>query len=423
MTAMAANFDADKLDATDPLREFRDEFHLPHDAAGRPLVYLCGHSLGLQPRSSARFVNEILDAWRMSGVEGHFSGTRPWVSYHEHLSAQLAALVGATATEVVAMNSLSVNLHLLLASFYRPTRERSKILIEHGAFPSDRYAVRAQIRWHGFDPHGSLIEIAPRQNEATIRQDDLFALIEREGATIATIVLPGIQYLTGQRFDIPGIVSSARKRGCTVGFDLGHAIGNVPLALHDSDVDFAVWCSYKYLNAGPGSIGGAFVHERHARADLPRLAGWWGHDKSTRFSMPDEFSPLAGAEGWQVSNPPVLSMAPLVASLEIFARAGMQRLRDKSLSLTAFLAKELRSKLDSVVRITTPQDPEARGCQLSLIFNEDAAHSLDVPRRLADAGIVCDWREPNVLRVAPVPLYNTYKDARMFVDVLGEILA
>jgi kynureninase len=423
MTSALLQQDAAQLDAADPLRNFRDEFHLPSNAQNEPLIYLCGHSLGLQPKRASVLVQEELGSWQRLGVEGHFAGLRPWLSYHENLSAGLAALTGATTQEVVAMNSLSVNLHLLLVSFYRPTRERCKILIERSAFPSDRYAVAAQIRFHGFDPSTALLEIAPRDGESIIRHDDLCSLIEREGAHIATVLLPGVQYLNGQRFDIGGLTAVAHKHGCTVGFDLAHAIGNVPLTLHDDNVDFAVWCSYKYLNGGPGAVGGAFVHERHAQAfDLPRFAGWWGHDKSTRFAMPNAFTPLTGAEGWQVSNPPILAMAPLLASLEIFQRAGLPQLINKSRQLSNFLLRAIQTKLNSHIDVVTPADPEARGSQLSLILNRDTAQAKQIHDRLGAQGIVCDWREPNVMRIALAPLYNSYEDAWRLVSILEEML-
>lgn len=415
---------ARQLDANDALAAFRDEFHLPVKPDGGASVYLCGHSLGLQPKRAAQMVAEELADWRDLGVEGHFSGRRPWLSYHERLSAGLAELAGATAREVVAMNSLSVNLHLLMVSFYRPTRERHCILIERGAFPSDRYAVASQIRWHGFDPTNALLESAPRPGESAIRQDDLMRFIEREGHRIALVLLPGVQYLTGQRFDIAAIASVARRQGCMIGFDLAHSIGNVPLALHDSGIDFAAWCGYKYLNGGPGAIGGAFVHERHASAfDLPRFAGWWGHDKSSRFAMPETFAPLSGAEGWQISNPPILSMAPLLASLDIFAHATMPRLREKSLALTSYLRECIAARLADRVSVLTPSDAESHGSQLSLSITADDATAQRVRERLAAAHVICDWREPNVLRVAPVPLYNTFVDAWTFVDTLSELLA
>jgi kynureninase len=414
---------AERLDAADPLQTFRGEFHLPCNTRGESLVYFCGHSLGLQPKRASELIQEELQDWQRLGVEGHFAGRRPWLSYHERLSTGLASLAGAQTQEVVAMNSLSVNLHLLLVSFYRPTRERYKILIERSAFPSDRYAVASQIRWHGFDPDDALIEVAPRDDEAVIRHDDLCNLIEREGSKIATVLLPGVQYLTGQCFDIAGITAVARKQGCIAGFDLAHAIGNVPLALHDSAADFAVWCGYKYLNGGPGAIGGAFVHERHARAfDLPRFAGWWGHDKNTRFAMPEAFTPLSGAEGWQISNPPILAMAPLLASLDIFDRANVQRLRDKSLQLTTYLADGI-AQLRAPIKILTPNTAEARGCQLSLVLAVDAANAKRIHERLIAAGIIGDWREPNVLRVAPAPLYNTYKEAWTLLNSLAEIFS
>jgi kynureninase len=424
MNENSLRLEAAQLDAADELRHFRDEFHLPRNAHGEALVYLCGHSLGLQPRGARKLVEQELENWQHSAVEAHFFGERPWVAYHEQLAERLASLAGADRTEVVAMNSLSVNLHLLLVSFYRPTRDRYKILIEQNAFPSDRYAVVSQLRWHGFDPQTALIEVAPRPGESALRTDDLCSIIEREGSKIATILLPGVNYLTGERFDIARISTIASRQGCVVGFDLAHAIGNVPLAIHDCNVDFAVWCSYKYLNGGPGAIGGAFVHKRHARSfDLPRFAGWWGHDKASRFAMPQTFAPLSGAEGWQVSNPPILAMAPLLASLEIFERAGMTRLRAKSQRLTSFLARAIETRLSSRVEIVTPLDPDARGCQLSLSLNREPAKIEPVRARLSAAGIVCDWRESNVLRVAPVPLYNTYNDAWRLVAALEEILA
>jgi kynureninase len=408
--------EAERLDAADPLREFRNEFHLPCNADGKSLIYLCGHSLGLQPKRTAELIQEELADWQHLGVEGHFAGCRPWLSYHEPVSARLAALIGAHAQEVVAMNSLSVNLHLLLVSFFRPTRKRCKILIEESAFPSDRYVVTSQLRWHGFDPHDALLEVGPRDGETTIRQEDIEALLEREGANIALVLLPGVQYLTGQCFDIASIATAARKQGCVVGFDLAHAIGNVPLALHDSNIDFAVWCGYKYLNGGPGATGGAFVHARHAyEFSLPRFAGWWGHDKETRFAMPNTFVPLSGAEGWQISNPPILAMTPLLASLEIFERATMQRLRAKSRQLTQFFADGI-SRLQKPINNLT-LDADTRGNQLSLVLDTDTAIAKRLHEHLIAAGVVCDWREPNVLRVALTPLYNTYKEAWMLIDI------
>lgn len=415
---------AQELDADDALAAYRGEFHLPTTPGGAPAVYLCGHSLGLQPKRAADLIAEELADWSRLGVAGHFSGRRPWLSYHERLTPGLAHLAGAAEREVVAMNSLSVNLHLLMASFYRPTRERPCILIERGAFPSDRYAVTSQIRWHGFDPAHALLQVEPRAGEAHLRHDDLCELIEREGARIALVLLPGVQYLTGQRLDIAAIAKVARAKGCAIGFDLAHAIGNVPLALHDNDIDFAVWCGYKYLNGGPGAVGGAFVHERHAHSfHLPRLAGWWGHDKASRFAMPEDFAPLSGAEGWQISNPPILAMAPLLASIDLFARAGLPKLRQKALVMHAFVRECIEARLSTRVAVLTPADAESHGCQLSLSLSTDAATARRVRERLSTAHIVCDWREPNVLRVAPVPLYNTFVDAWTFVDALSELLA
>jgi len=410
------------MDADDPLRALRAEFCLPTRTDGTPQLYFCGHSLGLQPRRARALVAEELDAWEQLGVEAHFNSRRPWLSYHERLAPGLAELAGASEREVVAMNSLTVNLHLLLASFYRPTSQRYKILIEAGAFPSDRYAVVSQLQFHRVDPADGLLQIAPRGGESSIRIEDIQQILEREGPRIATVLLPGVQYLSGQRLDMQAIAARAHTQGCRVGFDLAHAIGNVPLSLHDWNVDFAVWCGYKYLNGGPGAIGGAFVHERHAHAfDLPRLAGWWGHDKASRFAMPDSFAPQPGAEGWQVSNPPILAMAPLLASLETFQRASMSKLHVKSIQLTTLLARLLREHLPHRVDILTPTEPDAHGSQLSLRVDTTAAEALR--SRLLAAGIICDWREPNVLRVAPVPLYNTFREVWTLANALAEILA
>jgi kynureninase len=416
------NASAAQLDAADPLAPWRARFLMPRRADGRDVVYLCGHSLGLQPTTTAQILREELENWASFGVEGHFDSQRPWLPYHEQLAPSLARLVGAQASEVVAMNSLTVNLHLMLATFYRPTSARHRILIEKRAFSSDRYAVASQIRWHGFDPNGSLIELAPRAGESCLHTDDICTAIEREGAQLATVMLPGVQYLTGQCFDMATIAACARRVGSTVGFDLAHAVGNVPLALHDWNADFAVWCSYKYLNSGPGSIAGAFVHERHAHADLPRLAGWWGHDKVTRFDMPEEFRALAGAEGWQISNPPIFAAAPLLASLRIFDEVGMGALRTKSLRLTGYLESLLKGRLADALTILTPATPEARGCQLSVRLHRTPAEARAVQRALAEHGMICDWREPDVIRIAPVPLYNTFADVEEFVDTLAASL-
>jgi kynureninase len=413
----------EQQDRADPLAKMRDAFRIPTRADGTERVYFCGHSLGLQPKAVGRAVQEELDSWAQRAVDGHFESSRPWLTYHERFAPSLAKLVGAQPLEVVAMNTLTVNLHLMLATFYRPTRERSKILIEKHAFSSDRYTVASQARLHGFDPQTAMLEIGPRPGEEAVRTEDVLALIEREGAQIATVMLPGIQFLNGQRFDLHAITQAAHRAGCRVGFDLAHAIGNVPLALHDSGADFAVWCHYKYVNAGPGAVGGCFVHERHARDfELVRLAGWWGHEKTSRFAMPHEFRPLPGAEGWQISNLPILAAAPLLASLPLFDAAGMPALRAKSLRLTGYLESLLRAQLSDSVTILTPADPEARGCQLSLRQRRSSADAHKVFDALAAAGFTGDWREPDVIRVAPVPLYNTFAEVWAFVSALGRFL-
>jgi len=411
------------LDAADPLSAWRDRFLLPQDDAGRELVYLCGHSLGAQPVHAAEYVAEVMRDWRRRGVDGFFEGRHRWLDYHERAVPALAALVGAQPQEVAVMNTLTVNLHLLLASFYRPVGGRTALLMEHSAFPSDRYAAESQVRLHGLDPARDLIEIAPREGEHCLRTTDILALLEREGARIATVLLPGVQYLTGQRLDVRTITAAARRAGCTVGWDLAHAVGNVPLALHADDVDFAVWCHYKYLNGGPGAVGGAFVHARHAtRNDLPRLAGWWGHEQATRFRMDPRFVPAAGADGWQVSTPTLLSLAPVVAALEHFMEVGLPALRSRSSALTAYLQSLLDARLAQRVTMLTPRDPEERGAALSLRLEcgRDAARAAF--DGLLGRGIMPDWREPGIVRAAPVPLYNRHEDAWLFVDALDQEL-
>ena len=407
-------------DAADPLTRFREQFARPLSAAGEPLVYLCGHSLGLQPLAARQRLNEELDDWAALGVRGHESARRAWIGYHEHMTAGLAALAGARSGEVVAMNSLTVNLHLMLASFYRPAGGRTRILMEANAFPSDRHAVASQISWHGLDPATALLELQPADASGQITTEQIEYFLSTRGTEIALVLWPGTQYLSGQVFDLPRIAAAAQRHGCVVGFDLAHSIGNVPLSLHDSGADFAVWCSYKYLNAGPGAIGGCFVHERHARSpSLPRLAGWWGHDPLTRFAMAPEFDPTPGAQGWQISNPSILSAAPLLASLDLFAAAGLTHLRAKSVALTGYLA----FLLDSLpVEILTPAGVSARGCQLSLRLGSEAAPARSVFERLQHAGMVCDWREPDVMRVAPVPLYNSFEEVFRFAAALETTL-
>ncbi|HTV79644.1 MAG TPA: kynureninase [Steroidobacteraceae bacterium] len=407
-------------DAADGLAPLRARFAHPLDDGGRPVVYLCGHSLGLQPLAARERIREELDDWAAMAVRGHESARRPWIPYHESLAAGLASLTGARPGEVVAMNSLTVNLHLMLASFYRPQGARTRILIEANAFPSDRHAVASQIGWHGLDPATQLTELAPVSGAAQITTEQIEYFLQQRGSEFALVLWPGTQYLSGQVFDLARIAAAARRAGCAVGFDLAHSIGNVAVQLHDSGADFAVWCSYKYLNAGPGAIGGCFVHERHARSDaLPRLAGWWGHDPATRFAMGPAFRPANGADGWQVSNPPILSAAPLLASLELFGEAGFAHLRAKSVALTGFLGYLLAPL---PVQVLTPEDPQARGCQLSLRMGRDAAHGRAVFGHLQRAGMICDWREPDVIRAAPVPLYNSFEDVFRFATALETAL-
>jgi kynureninase len=403
---------AQAMTAADPLAEYRDRFHIPKTPAGSDYVYLCGHSLGLQPKSARTYIEQELQDWERFGVEGHFHARNPWMPYHELLTASTARLIGALPSEVVVMNSLTVNLHLMMVSFYRPTPKRHKILIESSAFPSDQYAVQSQIRFHGYDPADSLLEIAPRSGETTIRTEDIEKLIAEKGEQIALIMLGGVNYYTGQAFDCQRITEAAHAQGCVAGFDMAHAAGNLELHLHDWNADFAVWCSYKYLNGGPGCVAGCFVHERHARnQDLPRFAGWWGHDKNSRFQMPPNFQPVPGAEGWQLSNLSILSMAALRASMEIFDEVTIARLRAKSETLTSYLEFLLAAQPSEKFSILTPRNPTQRGAQLSLQIRRDGSAVCD---RLAQQGIICDWREPDILRVAPVPLYNSFTDVHTF---------
>lgn len=415
---MAFQFDcgeeyAVKMDARDPLAHFRQRFHIPRKKTGEECLYLCGHSLGLQPISARAYIEPELRDWADLGVEGHFHAKNPWMPYHRLLTEQTATLVGAEPVEVVVMNSLTVNLHLMMASFYRPNPHRHKIVIERGAFPSDQYAVNSQIVFHGYEPSTSLIELAPREGESCIRDEDIESFIEREGESIALILLGGVNYATGQLFNLPEITEAGHRKGCIVAFDLAHAAGNVPLRLHDWGPDFAVWCSYKYLNGGPGCVAGCFVHERHSQAwDLPRYAGWWGHDERARFVMGPEFDPMRGAEGWQLSNPPILALAPLRASMEIFSEAGMDALREKSLLLTGYMEFLLRAKTSPKFSILTPREPERRGAQLSIRL----ANGRALYERLTSEGVIGDWREPDIYRVAAVPLYNSFRDVYRFVE-------
>ena len=415
----SASFAAE-MDTSDPLKMFRDKFFIPKQPGGEDVLYFTGNSLGLQPKQTRGYIEQELEDWASLGVEGHFHAKRPWMPYHEFLTEQMANVVGARAVETVVMNSLTVNLHLLMVSFYRPTRERHKIVIEAGAFPSDQYAVQSQIKFHGFNIEDSLIELKPREGEANLRTGDIERTIADGADSIALILLGGVNYYTGQKFDFERIVEAGHEIGATVGFDLAHAAGNVELKLHDWNADFAAWCSYKYLNAGPGGIAGAFVHERHADDfELPRFAGWWGHDKETRFLMGDEFVPIRGAEGWQLSNPPIFQLAALKASLNIFEAAGMPNLFDKSRQLTGYLEFLLNEIEDERISIITPANPESRGCQLSIrVKKADKSLFEEITKR----GVIADWREPDVIRVAPVPLYNTFTDVFKFAETLKDCL-
>ena len=401
-------------DRGDPLRQFRDEFHIPRSVSGEEEIYFAGNSLGLLPKRTQKYVDQELEKWKRLAVKAHFSGENPWMPYHELLAEPMARLVGASPNEVVTMNSLTVNLHLMMASFYRPTRERHRILLEDRAFPSDDYALESQAGFHGFDPAEALMRVRPA---------DVERALESDGASIALVLLPGVQYYSGLAFDIEAITRLAHAKGCVVGFDLAHAAGNLVLRLHEWNVDFAVWCTYKYLNSGPGSVGGCFVHERHGmRGDLPRLAGWWGHDTESRFRMEPGFRPIPGAEGWQLSNPPILSLAAIRASLDVFMEAGgMEPLREKSLRLTGYLEWLLQRGIGDSVEILTPRDPRRRGCQLSFrVKTNDSGRT--VLEKLEASGVTCDWREPDVIRVAPVPLYNRYEEVHRFVEILRNAL-
>lgn len=409
---------ARRQDAQDALRPYRDQFIFPQHH-GADVLYFCGNSLGLQPRTVRQALLAELDQWSEHGVEGHFRGELPWMHYHKFLTPQSARLVGALPHEVVVMNTLTVNLHLAMVSFYRPTPQRYKIIMEAGAFPSDQYAVESQVRWHGFDPATAIVEVAPRQGEDTLRSDDILQIIEKEGAETALVMFGGVNYYTGQFYDLEKIAAAAHRAGAFAGFDLAHTAGNLPLRLHDWNADFAVWCSYKYLNSGPGGPAGLFVHERHGNNPaLPRFAGWWGHDENERFQMRKGFKPMRGAEGWQLSNAQIFSFAAHKASLDIFDAAGMENLRAKSLQLTGFLEFVLReiNREKNLFRVITPENPAERGCQLSLLTDSRGKALFN---HLADNGIVADWREPNVIRFAPTPLYNSFED----VYTLGEKVA
>lgn len=409
-------------DASDALCAFRNEFHFPqHD--GRDVLYFTGNSLGLQPKGAAEALKQELDDWARFGVEGHFRAKHPWYSYHEELAPALARLVGALPEEVVAMNQLTSNLHFLMVSFYRPTGKRRKILTEQRPFPSDTYAFASQIAFHGGDPDADLVEVQPRPGEHTLRTEDIVAKINELGDALALVCFGGVNFYTGQAFDMAAITRAAHAVGATAGFDLAHAAGNLHLQLHDWNVDFACWCSYKYLNSGPGSVAGAFVHQRHLGKQLPLFAGWWGHDKSERFKMERTFKPMPTAEAWQVSNAPVFSMAVHRVALELFDRAGIAHLRAKSEQLTAYLAfivAGAEKATGTRLEVITPNDPAQRGCQLSILAH---GHGKALFNRITERGVVADWREPNVIRVAPVPLYNSYEDVHRFGEILIECLS
>ncbi len=413
---------ARQLDEKDPLRSYRDQFHIPQKN-GQDCIYFTGNSLGLQPKTTRNYINEELDGWSTLGVEGHFhSNSRPWFHYHKFSKESLARLVGALPSEVVSMNNLTSNLHLMMVSFYRPEGKRYKIMMESGAFPSDQYAVESQIKFHGYPYEDALIEIAPREGEHTLRTEDILQAIEEHSHELALVLFGGVQYFTGQLFDIRAITTAANNAGALAGFDLAHAIGNVPLDLHNDEVDFAVWCSYKYLNSGPGGVSGIFVHEKHGNNDkIPRFAGWWGHNEEERFKMEKGFMPMRGADGWQLSNVNVLASAAHLASLEIFDKAGIVTLREKSNQLTGYLQFLLGSLPENRLEIITPAMAEERGCQLSLLIHE---HGREVFNLLTERGVVADWREPHIpgkggiIRVAPVPLYNTFAEVYRFYEIL-----
>lgn len=414
---------AAKMDEQCELKDMRNDFHFPPQPScnGGPAIYLCGNSLGLQPKNTASYVNEELAKWQRYGVEGHFPDVnpeRPWVAADENCRDEMANIVGAKPVEVAVMNSLTANLHFLLAAFYRPTTTRYKILMEGKAFPSDKFALQSQGVFHGYED--AIVEMWPREGEFTLRTEDIVAKIQTDGAEIATVVFSGIQYYTGQLFDMAAITAAARSAGCKVGFDLAHAVGNAPLKLHDWGCDFACWCNYKYMNSGPGNIGGIFVHERHANDQgLTRLAGWWGHRKQDRFEMEHKFIASPGAQSFMVSNPPVLCIAALRASTDLFMKAGLDRLREKSIRLTAYLEALVDCRLGDKVTILTPRDPHARGAQLSLVFKQPV---VDVHRRVSARGVICDVRKPDVMRIAPTPLYNNYMDVFTFVGLLEQEL-
>ncbi|MBB3124591.1 kynureninase [Mesoflavibacter sabulilitoris] len=407
-------------DQNDTLAYYRNQFHIPKDKEGNDWLYFTGNSLGLQPKSTQNYIQQELNDWANLGVEGHFEAKNPWMPYHEFLTESMAKIVGAKPIEVVVMNTLTTNLHLLMVSFYQPTKTKYKIVIESDAFPSDRYAVQTQLDFHGFDANEGLIEWKPREGEELLNIEDLETILDQQGDEIALLLIGGVNYYTGQYLDIKRIAELGHAKNCMVGIDLAHGVGNIQPELHNSGVDFAAWCTYKYLNSGPGSLGGLFVHEKHAHnKDLKRFAGWWSHNKDTRFNMRQPLDVTPGAEGWQLSNPPILSMAAIKASLDMFNEVGMEALRKKSEQLTGYFEFLINELNNDKIKIITPTDPKQRGCQLSIQV-KDADKSLH--HKLTKANIITDWREPDVIRCAPVPLYNSFEDVFRMVEKLKEIL-
>lgn len=409
-----------QLDQNDPLAKYRGQFHIPKDKKGKELIYLCGNSLGLQPKSTKQYIDQELTDWANLGVEGHMEAKNPWLPYHEFLTNKMAKIVGAKPIEIVVMNTLTANLHFMMVSFYKPTKTRYKILIEADAFPSDKYAVESQLRHHGYDDKEGLIRWHSREGEELARMEDLEEILEKHGHEIALVMIGGVNYYTGQFFNLKKITKLGHNHGCVVGFDCAHGAGNVQLNLHDSGADFAVWCTYKYLNSGPGSLSGCFVHERHAYdKELNRFTGWWSHNKSTRFNMRHEFDVLSGAEGWQLSNPPILSMAAIKASLDMFDEVGMEQLTQKSKNLTGYFEFLIHELENDNIKIITPKNPNNRGCQLSIQVKNA---NKELHHKLTQTGVISDWREPDVIRCAPVPMYNSYQDVYHMVSKLKALL-
>ena len=409
---------AKQRDASDSLRRFRERFIFPTDNEGKPKKYFAGNSLGLQPKATESSVLEELTSWKKFAVDGHFKGKNPWYPYHERVSRSLAKVVGAKEMEVVAMNTLTTNLHLMMVSFYRPNPKRFKICYLEAAFPSDRYAIRSQIEFHGYDPSIALLPLRPRDGESVVREEDVLEVIEREGDSIALVLLENVNYLTGQALPMKSLTEASQKKGCKVGWDLAHGVGNLPLQLHDDGPDFAVWCSYKYLNGGPGCIAGCFVHDRWADKAIPRFAGWWGQDKASRFMMGSEFHPISGAEGWQLSNPSILSLAALRASLDCFDEATIEALAAKGQDISGYLIFLLENELGEKCEVLTPREPDRRGAQVSVRLKGADKSWVE---QLNDLGIVGDFRQPDVFRFAPVPLYCSYQDVFELVQGLKSL--